>query len=875
MDAADDNLIREFVEESLDHCANAERRLLEMETNEGASVDLGGINDIFRAIHSVKGAAAFLGFRVVEALSHRMENLLNDIRGGERRPTSAIVDALLRSTDLLNGLLRDVHASNDADVSEAHAALDAAEKESAGGSSDSASTSPAAPVLIESENVASPSSGAPTSSVPPTVASKAEAGAKHVESSVRVAVGTLDRLMTLAGELVLSRNQLVQTIDSTESAGLHAVGARIDRVTSELQEAIMQTRMQPIGNVFSRFPRLVRDLSKKLGKQCELIISGDDVELDKTIVEGIGDPLTHIVRNSVDHGLETPERREQGGKNPSGTIRLSAFHEAGKVVIAIQDDGAGIDAAKLKQKALAKGILTETQAAAMSDGEAVRLIFHPGFSTAEVVTDVSGRGVGMDVVRSNIEGLGGWVDVLTEVGRGTTIRITLPLTLAIVPSLLIRADGDQFAIPQANIVELVRLRADDVARRIERVKRSEVLRLRGELLPLVRLAPALGLREVDATAESHVANVVVVESGKLRYGIVVDGLQDSEEIVVKPLGRHLKDCRSLAGATVLGDGQVALILDVAGIASHLKIQLREESVLQGDVESQRTETVESQSLLMFANDPSERFALLMAVISRIERVRADAIETVSGREILQSRGSALPLIGLDRYLDAKPRPANSRVYVAVFKTAGREIGLIVPEILDIRETTAVADAVTLSAEGVMGSLTIDEKTVRIVDAYALARKAYPDYFRSEPKVELQRERTYRILLAEDSNFFRAHVSEFLRESGFEVVECVDGQHAWETLRGGEEIDLVVTDVEMPRMDGIEFCRRIKSDPLFDGLKVIALTSLAGEEDARRGRENGVDSYQIKMDRETLLGSIKQLLGKSSRVSRSSRTEAFA
>jgi two-component system chemotaxis sensor kinase CheA len=364
---------------------------------------------------------------------------------------------------------------------------------------------------------------------------------KPSDSIVRVNVAILDRLMNLAGELVLSRNQLISAVSQGMKEGFEAIAARVDQVTSELQETIMQTRMQPIGSVFGRFPRVVRDLSAKLGKECSLEIEGDEVEVDKTIVEAMGDPLTHLVRNSVDHGIETPDRRRADGKYETGTVRLRAFHQAGKVCIRIEDDGAGMDPVKLKTKAIEKGIISVEQAAMMTESESYRLIFAPGFSTASHVTDVSGRGVGMDVVKTNIEQLGGTVDIESEVGKGSAVHITLPLTLAIVPSMIIGCAGERYAVPQANSGELVRVPEAEMQQRIGVVQGAEVLRLRGALLPLVRLEKTLGLRRVDSADRPTSANILVLETGQIRYGLLVDSLFDNEEIVVKPLGKHVRD----------------------------------------------------------------------------------------------------------------------------------------------------------------------------------------------------------------------------------------------------------------------------------------------------------------------------------------------
>ena len=519
--------------------------------------------------------------------------------------------------------------------------------------------------------------------------------------------------MNLAGELVLSRNQLLQAISSGDPRSAETSGQRIDLITSELQEAIMLTRMQNIGIVFNKFPRVVRDLAGNLGKNIELSLKGKEVELDKTIIEAIGDPLTHLVRNSVDHGIELPEDRNEAGKNVTGKIILKAYHEAGQVNIEISDDGKGLDGQKLAATATAKGLVTEDQARMMSDKEKVNLIFMPGFSTAEKVTDVSGRGVGMDVVKTNLDRLGGVVDIDSILGEGTTIRIKLPLTLAIIPSQIIVAGGDRYAIPQVNLEELLRIPANQVKDRVEIVGDAEVVRLRGKLLPLIKLADMIGIEStyfnyqdgssktdrrlnisdrrskkspyfnedytdtetskikthkkenLDRIPEevkrnpkdrryhaSSALNIVVVSTGAMKYGLVVDELNDSEEIVVKPLGRHLKICKEYAGATIMGDGRVALILDVANLANIYGLTSVERSDRATEVAMENDEVdrtrKDRQSILVFRGADEEQFAIPINHVERIEKIKNTDIEEVGGKKVMKYRGGSLALFTIDQ-----------------------------------------------------------------------------------------------------------------------------------------------------------------------------------------------------------------------------------
>lgn len=861
----DRELIAEFVVESKEHLAGMENHLLAIEAA-GANAEPAMVDEVFRAVHSIKGAAGFLGLDTLGRLAHEMENVLNLVRNHELVPDASVTDVLLRSTDQLRSLLDEVDRSNERDIADHLAALERIVAGLVAEETPQSSLSPAAAEATASErSVEETAETAIAPAVPQPVSAPAAprpqekntpAAGPTADTSIRVPVNVLDRLMNLAGELVLSRNQLLQMVNVCQARNLNALAARLDQVTSELQETIMQARMQEIETVFGKFPRVVRDLSNALKKQCDLKLEGTDVELDKSIIEAIGDPLTHLIRNAVDHGIEPPEDRVRLGKPAKGTIVLRAYHQAGKVNIAITDNGRGIDAVRLREKAVARGIITPEQARQMSDREALRLIFRPGFSMAEKVTDVSGRGVGMDVVKTNIERLGGTVGVQTEIGAGTTFEIKLPLTLAILPSLIVRCRGQRFAIPQAGIRELVRVKPEETRSRIQRIHDAEVIRLRGELLPLVRLERALDLPpepDVAGDGSSHRAtHVIVVETAHLRYGIVVDGLHDSEEIVVKPLGRHMQDSPCLAGATILGDGRVAMILDVAGIAAHCRLALPDEAGLGG--ESDDTQRLaERQMALLFRNDPAEWFAVPMDLILRVERIRGDQIDSVGGQKVLQYRGNSLPLLSVDEHLRARPRPEKTQLYVAVYRVLRREVGLIVPELVDIRELGTDVDTVTFRESGVAGSLVVDGRTTRLLDLYELTHAAHPEWFEKRPDLRDDRQRRPVVLLAEDSEFFRKQLAGYLAAEDYEVVACADGQEAWETLCSDpQRFDLVVTDIEMPRMTGLELARHVKSDPASAHLPVIAVSSLAGEDDIQRGNAAGVDEYLVKLDRDQLV-----------------------
>ena len=895
---ADQDLIKEFVVESLEHLSDIESQLLAIESR-GADIDVELVNTVFRAIHSAKGAAGFLGLNTISKLAHNMENVLNLFRNRELVPCTANIDVLLRCADVLRKLLEHTETSNEADVSQYLAALNAIKAgqapvltpdrtppptpvaanvatapsrsehpESTNGPAcdDDFVTTPA-PGSAERDDedataVATPLSPEPTTSSP-AIGSIQESGKPvpsktNIEANIRVSVELLDDLMNLAGELVLSRNRLLQVVAAGDTDASQPVATGLDRVTAELQEAIMRTRMQTIGNVFGKFRRVVRDLSAKLGKDCALHVEGEEVEVDKSIVESIGDPLTHLVRNAIDHGIEPSEQRLAMGKPAQGTIYLRAFHQAGKVHISISDDGRGIDAKRLREKAVSNGLITLDQAREMSDQEAVRLIFHPGFSLAEKVSDVSGRGVGMDVVRSNIEKLSGTVSVETTLGVGTRIDVRLPLTLAIVPSLIVRCGTRKFAIPQTGISELVRIRAAEVTKRIEHVKRAEMFRLRGVLLPLVRLRDALLLGDEQAAnseGKEKAVYIIVVEAAALRYGLVVDSVADSEEIVVKPLGKHLQDSLCLAGATVLGDGSVAPILDVTGIAKHMNLRVANQdgaNLARGDASNEETQTA-----LILRNHPDEQFAIPMQLIARLERIRSDKVAMVGGQEVLQYRGGTLPLLRIESLVTANPAPPTDNVSIVVFSVAKREVGLIVPQLVDIRQISTNVDTCTLRQRGIFGSVIVHEATTRLLNLYELAEMAHPDWFLNVevPVVDSEGSQA-RILVVEDSAFFRSQLSSLLEGVGYAVVTASDGQEAWETLKRPEEsFDMIVTDIEMPRMDGLQLAQQVRGDSSLAHLPIVAVTSLGSDDDVRRGAESGIDAYHIKLEREELLKTL--------------------
>jgi len=694
-----DDLTKEFIAESQEGLDRMERCLTELETRPGDS-DL--VGEIFRSVHTIKGTTGFLGFDRLEKLAHAGEHLLGSLRDGKLAVTSGLINGLLRLLDGLRAILTLIEdtgseglRSGDEDgalIAEL-AALNGAAALAVAGSASNAS------VMAIQQTVASP---APVVMGP--------AGGLS-DKTLRIDVEVLNRMMNLVGELVLTRNQMLQS--GVEATNFPELARRLDSVTADLRETVMQARMQPVGNLFGKFPRMVRDLAQTCGRNVRIEFSGQETGLDKSLLEAIKDPLTHAVRNAVDHGIESPAVRVMAGKPAEGCVRLRAFHQSGSVVIEVADDGAGIGIERVLAKAVERGLVTAEQAAGMSEREALQLIFLPGFSTAAAVTTVSGRGVGMDVVRANVEKVGGSVEVESKVGVGTTLRLRVPLTLAIVPALVVRSGGQSFALPQSALVELVYVPKRDEEKAVERMGTAELYRLRERLLPVVWLDRLLGLETGDAE-EAHGFYMAVLEAEGCRYGLVVDDLLAPEEIVVKPLSAGLREIGLFSGATVLGSGMLALILDVGATAARAGVKPVED---EPEVEALGEKIEESEiSLLVFEDRARERTALPLDVVERIESVPLEQIEYAGGRALLQYRGELLPLSDDGDVLAELEQEHGEDISVTVLicGTKGAEgvqrRGMIVRRVLDVSGGTLIdKDA----EEGEMELALVKEKLTMI------------------------------------------------------------------------------------------------------------------------------------------------------------------
>jgi len=737
-----DDIIKEFLVESNDNLDQLDAGLVELEKDPYSNELLGSI---FRAIHTVKGTSGVLGFPKLEAVAHGGENLLSKLRDGQLRLNTEITTGLLRMVDAIREILGSIENSGsegETDFSAVGTMLNDLLQQELANANQTAATESRLLGEILAEKLKVPQDAidaaliqqksgdlrrigeilveqghVPPQAVLEALKTQAETGTQVSGSTIRVDVGLLDKLMNLVGELVLARNQVLQFTATRKETAFQGTAQRLNLITTELQEGVMKTRMQPIGSVWHKFPRVVRDLALQFGKQVRIEMEGSETELDKTIIEAIKDPLTHVIRNAIDHGIELPATRTASGKPAEGRLTLRAFHEGGQVNIEVADDGGGIRLDPLKQKAIESGQITPEQAARMSEREALNLIFLPGLSTAAKVTNVSGRGVGMDVVKTNIEKIGGMVDVQSVPGAGTTLKIKIPLTLAIIPALIATSGGERFAIPQVSLLELVLLEGEEAEKGIESIHGAPVYRLRGHLLPLVYLNQLLRLGEQK---RSGTINIVVLQADDRQFGLVVDEINDTEEIVVKPLGKQLKGISCFAGATIMGDGQVALILDVLGIAQTANVVTEVRERAGSDSAALRTDRAAGRDAWLVCQVAgSRRMAIPLAVVSRLEEIAASSVERSGNHLVVQYRGQIMQLLDVAAHLNlGKCAPAET-LQVIVYQHEGHCVGLLVDQILDIVEQSAVVEREPTEG-GLIGSAVIQERVTDLLNIQAMA-----------------------------------------------------------------------------------------------------------------------------------------------------------
>jgi two-component system, chemotaxis family, sensor kinase CheA len=909
-----DDLLREFLTETSESLDTVDNQLVkfEQEPNNAKILD-----NIFRLVHTIKGTCGFLGLPRLEALAHAGETLMGKFRDG-MPVTAEAVTLILSSIDRIKEILGGLEATevepegNDRDlidqleamVEQGMAAMAAAPQASAPAQVAAAAPPRAKPATegkltyqvlerelrpgevsldelerafretaTEAPPVAKTTPKPEVSAAPgpkaeadPLAASEkasksatkkakvavevdASEADRVANQSIRVNVDTLEHLMTMVSELVLTRNQLLEISRRNEDTEFKVPLQRLSNVTAELQEGVMKTRMQPIGNAWQKLPRIVRDLSSELHKQIELEMHGADTELDRQVLDLIKDPLTHMVRNSADHGLETPAERAAAGKPETGTIRLSAYHEGGHIIICIADNGRGLNTEKIKAKALQNGLVSEAELEKMTEAQIHKFIFAPGFSTAAAVTSVSGRGVGMDVVRTNIDQIGGTIDIKSVAGEGSSVTIKIPLTLAIVSALIVEAGGDRFAIPQLSVVELVRARANS-EHRIERIKDTAVLRLRNKLLPLMHLKKLLKIDDGSSTDPEN-GFIVVTQVGSQTFGIVVDGVFHTEEIVVKPMSTKLRHIDMFSGNTILGDGAVIMIIDPNGIAKALGASGNASHEIADENAAQRAASAEQMtSLLVFRAGSDQPKAVPLGLVTRLEEVAAEKMELSNGRWMVQYREQLMPLVQMN---GVNVRTSGSQP-ILVFADDGRSMGLVVDEIIDIVEERLNIE-VAGSSDGILGSAVIKGQATEVIDVGHFLPMAFADWFsRKEMRPSLSAQS---VLLVDDSAFFRNMLAPVLKAAGYKVRVAPSAQEGLAALRSGQTFDVVLTDIEMPDMNGFEFAETIRSDAHLASMPIIALSSLVSPAAIERGRQAGFHDYVAKFDRPGLIAALKE------------------
>lgn len=911
-----DDLLSEFLTETAESMDTLDVELVKFEQDPNDEAILG---NIFRLVHTIKGTCGFLGLPRLESVAHASENVLGNFRDGSLNVSAGAVTLILESLDRIKEILtalEETEAEPDGDDSELIGRLnhlsdtgevpgdEAAPQEAApveeepplivdvegeGGAADTDDLQaifdatpykgPGDPMAAKkaadgAQDEAVPAEAPAPASVPAPAKETAPVEVKAPEKkttlaaekressgvvqTIRVNVDLLENLMTMVSELVLTRNQLLQILRSAGDSEFNAPLQRLSHVTSELQEGVMKTRMQPIGNAWAKLPRIVRDLSIELGKKIDLQMIGAETELDRQVLDIIKDPLTHMVRNSADHGIEGPEDRAAAGKSETGTITLNAFHEGGHIIIEIRDDGKGLNTARIKQKCIENGLATEIELESMSDHQIQQFVFQPGFSTAQQVTSVSGRGVGMDVVKTNIDKIGGNVELKSEEGKGSTFAIKIPLTLAIVSALIVECANERFAIPQISVVELVRS-GDNSEHTIESIHGTPVLRIRDVLMPLVSLRKLLNMEESKLDQREQV--IVIAQVGTNTFGIIVDKIYDAEEIVVKPVSTILRHIDTFSGNTILGDGSVIMILDLNGIAKELgdvsavtadAMATEEAKALQSGNADDRV------ALLLFRAGSESPKAVPLALIARLEEIDFDKVEFTDGQALVQYRGNLMPLVPIS---DDYEMPKTGRKPTLVFSDRERSMGLVVDEILDIVDDHLDVE-LGAESQGMVGSAIINGQATEVIDTGYYLTQAFSDWFGSEAGPLSLGTQKPRLLLVDDSAFFRNLLSPILSVAGYDVTALESANDALKVCEGGEEFDVIVSDIEMPGMNGFEFCDSIRSDSRWADLPIIAMTSHTSPGDLERGREVGFTDYVAKHDRDGLLQALTETLANS-------------
>jgi two-component system, chemotaxis family, sensor kinase CheA len=896
---SEDEIFNNFIVEMDERLQDLEDNLAELD--QAFEADL--INALFRSVHTIKGGSSFFGLSKIQELSHEFEDLLMKIREGDLDFDKAMMPAFFAGCDSLKGM----HEANDhgasMDVSEVCRNL----REHHGSVADSSDD--AAPVetfskqvdesqlaevvespdpvemdpqeVVVSDEAAAPSDDDPCpeavstseeSSVPEQkkaakpqsdVSPVAPSKKNNQNETIRVNVDLLNKLMDLTGEIVLGRNQLLRQFSGVNKPSL----ASMAHMISDLQQLVLQTRMQPIGSTFTKFNRIVRDLTRSLGKEIRLVIKGQETELDRSIIEALSDPLTHLIRNCADHGLETPEERIANGKDRVGTILLEARQEGGQVAITVKDDGRGIDAERVKGKALASQAISPAEAEGMSENEAARLIFHPGLSTAEKVTSLSGRGVGMDVVKSTFEKLGGAIDLETKLNEGTNISIHLPTTLSIMSSLIVRIGSYRFAVPHSELKEVIPVRPEDELQ-IENIRGKEVYRLRGSLIPILSLGEITEIDDFSTisngdSSPSEKRLFLVLHSGTHHFGLLIDSIDHTEEIVVKPLAKILSKFSYYAGSSILGDSDVAMVLSANGISQSRNLRFDEFETYSKNqkklTESHLIDLQEKQDLLVFKYASDEQLAIPLSLVFKVEQINPADIQTMANKHFVSHEGRNVLLLYLDNYLNLKPLPEDASTYYLILpKIDDFNVGIVASVIEESVHMRLSLDSSPMSGESILGITTIRDQVTYLIDLFSLFEQVSPDRFQNKTKPGHPEKN--RLLVVEDTPFFRHLEKSYFESVGFKVTQASNGKEALDLLRERpKHFHLVVSDIVMPIMDGYELVKNIKGNPELEHLPVIAITSFTEEEHRAKALSAGFDDYAIKTNKENILQSVSPFI----------------
>lgn len=890
-----DELILEFLSETQEGISNIDNLLVEFE-KEPKNTDT--ITQIFRILHTIKGTSGFLGLNKLGSVAHSGENILNRIREGTIEPTPNLIQLVFKSIDYIKFIvdtIREEGKEPDLDFSDLAREIDVALNGISGSSENSDHAEPENKVHKEEKtepqvlSEPEPEISTPTPEISKSsedtaknskdtksIKSDEESSPKSSKSSekkgggadsIRVKLDLLDHLMQAVSELVLTRNQLLQLNKQNYSSDsqFNRPFQQLSNITTDLQESVMKTRMQPISNILSAYPRMIRDIANDLGKKVRLEFYGESTELDRHLLESIKDPLTHMIRNSVDHGIESPEIRQSVGKPEEGCVRIAAEHAAGHVVIKISDDGKGLNVDKLRQKIVEKGLCLEKDVAALSRNQIFQFIFHPGFSTAEKVTSVSGRGVGMDVVRTNIEKIGGSIELNSKDGEGTCFTLKIPLTLAIMPVMIFVSNENRYALPLINILELIRI-AENSEYQIEEINDSPILRLREKIIPLIFLENILNDKPTEETENSNFKRTILVcKNADLIFGLVVDRIIDIEEIVVKPLSQIFKNSEhKYSGTTILGDGGVIMIIDPQAISQEIKMNSSTSEIERHNEEStyqqkyhqeQRTST----HVLLFRDyNTKDIRAIPLEFVTRLEELNPSKIEVISGENVLRYRGGIMKIITLDSNSDKFERES---IEVIVFSDGNNIVGLAVEEIVDIVKYSFDQYILNSSNEKFIGSSEIEDRLVEIVNISYIFHKSHGTPILQHVKKEVSNdEAASHVILVDDSAFFRKFIPPVMTSAGYKVSAVDDASKVFDILEKNKDVSAIVTDLNMPGLSGSDLLKLLREHSEYKKIPVIALSAFNHEEAIKRGQDiSQFNAYIQKTQHAKLLETLSELV----------------